>query len=172
MKRVELQPHQERWALEFAVWKKSIQAVLADQATSIDHFGSTAIPGIHAKPIIDILVARRPEADFNAWVPKLASLGLTHARLDSVGQGEGQWFFRDPKRTVHVHVYDEGSSGHRRHLAFRDALLADATLRRQYDSLKVAIAQRALRDMDEYIDAKAFFVRDVEARALGPSRPL
>ena len=120
------------------------------------------MPGCDAKPILDILIARSPGEGFEEWRGLLAPLGFSRARIDSTGQGEGQWFFRDALRTIHVHVYEEGSPGHLRHLAFRDALRGDDALRDAYVALKRDLASREWASTQAYVDAKGAFVRDVE----------
>ena len=165
--RVTLAPHDPAWARRFEEVRAGIAASLGPEARSIEHFGSTAVPGLDAKPILDVLVARGPEARFEAWARRLAPLGYAHAREDSTAQGEGQWFFRDAPRTVHIHVYPDGTRAHRRHLAFRDALRRDPALREAYARLKRGLATREWGTVQDYADAKTDFVRRVEKEALG-----
>jgi GrpB-like predicted nucleotidyltransferase (UPF0157 family) len=156
-------PYDPRWPGLYEAWAGRLRLALGGRAVAIDHMGSTAVPGCAAKPIVDVLVARRAEAGFEEW-RRLLEPWLPHARLDSTGRGEGQWFFRDLARTVHVHVHLAGSLGHRRHLAFRDALRRDPGLRDAYAELKGRLA-RSAAGMEEYIAGKEAFVRAVEAAA-------
>lgn len=165
--RVALAPHDPEWPRRFENVHATLAAALGPQARAVEHFGSTSIPGLAAKPILDVLVARASEARFDAWARRLAPLGYAHAREDSTGQGEGQWFFRDAPRTVHVHVYQDGTRAYRRHLAFRDALRRDAGLRDAYAALKRELAQREWATVQDYADAKTAFIRRVEKEALG-----
>lgn len=165
--RVTLAPHDPAWARRFDEVRAALADALGPEARSIEHFGSTSVPGLDAKPILDVLVARGEEARFDAWARRLVPLGLAHAREDSTDQGEGQWFFRDEPRTVHVHVYPEGTRAHRRHLAFRDALRRDPALREAYARLKRDLAGREWGAVQDYADAKTAFVRRVEKEALG-----
>lgn len=167
MVRVALQPYDPHWPARFEHVRSRIAAALGADAVSIDHVGSTSVPGLDAKPILDILVARAPSAARARWVATLAPLGYTHAREDSTDQGEGQWYFRDPANTVHVHAYDAGTRAHRRHLAFRDALRRDAGLRAEYVALKRELAAREWGAVQDYADAKTAFIRNVEREALG-----
>ena len=164
--RIELRPHDPEWPRRFERERARIAAALGAEAISIDHFGSTAVPGLDAKPILDVLVARAHGARFSSWAAALKPLGYARAREDSTGQGEGQWFFRDAARTVHVHVYEAGTPAHRRHLAFRDALRSDPSLRDAYAALKRGLAQMDWPSGQEYVDAKTEFVRRVEAEAM------
>lgn len=166
MVRIQLAPHSPDWAARFERERDRLRHVLGDTAVAIDHFGSTSVAGLSAKPIVDILVARAPTARFDAWAAALRPLGYVHAREDSTDQSEGQWFFRDEPRTVHVHVYEAETRAHRRHLAFRDALRANPRLREEYEALKRALAQREWSDVQAYADAKTDFVRRVEREAL------
>ena len=164
--RVDLRPYDPAWPAAFERERSRLAAALGPEAVSIEHFGSTAVPGADAKPILDVLVARSPSARFDAWAARLAPLGYVRAREDSTGQGEGQWFFRDAARTVHVHAYEAGTRAHRRHLAFRDALRGDAALRDAYVALKRDLAAREWPDGQAYADAKTAFVRRVETEAM------
>lgn len=164
MRQASLVPYDREWPVRFDAWRLRLAGTLTTRATAIEHVGSTAIPGADAKPVLDLLIARRPGEDFEAWCALLAPLSLTHARLDSTGRGEGQWFFRDPPRTVHVHVYEVGSAGFERHVRFRDALRADARLRDDYVDLKRGLEGLPI---DRYIEGKDRFVRDVEGRRPG-----
>ncbi|HUR67883.1 MAG TPA: GrpB family protein [Candidatus Thermoplasmatota archaeon] len=160
--RVELRPYDPAWPLRFERERARLAAALGARARSIEHFGSTSVPGLAAKPILDVLVARVPGALYEEWVTLLAPLGLTWTRRDSTDQGEGQWYFRDVADTMHVHVYEADTRAHRRHLAFRDALRADATLREEYAALKRDLATKEWGVVQDYADAKTAFVRRVE----------
>ncbi|HET6399449.1 MAG TPA: GrpB family protein [Candidatus Thermoplasmatota archaeon] len=157
-------PYDPAWPSIFETWKARIREALPD-AVHVEHIGSTAVPACPAKPVVDILVTRQDQGNFDEWRAQLAPLGLTHARQDSTGMDEGQWFFRDPPRTVHVHVYPHGSAPHLRHIRFRDALRRDPALRDEYGRLKLALAAEPGITIDEYIARKGPFVRRVEAGA-------
>ena len=125
----------------------------------LEHTGSTAVPGLAAKPILDVL-AGYPEG---AAVPQYTSV-LTSA--DYVHRGEqeipGREFFRRGNpRAYHVHLTRIDGPFWRDHLTFRDRLRADTALRDAYAALKHDLAARFPRDREAYIEAKGSFVNDV-----------
>jgi GrpB-like predicted nucleotidyltransferase (UPF0157 family) len=131
-----------------------------------DHVGSTAIPGLNAKPIIDILISPKSWSDAAATVQALASLGYTtHEQID--GDAPRRFLVLPPSRSqpaIHVHIVPENGSWGKRMVAFRDAVLADRKLRHRYAALKRELALKHGNDLKGYTDGKAGFVRDVVFR--------
>jgi GrpB-like predicted nucleotidyltransferase (UPF0157 family)/RimJ/RimL family protein N-acetyltransferase/SAM-dependent methyltransferase len=166
VQRVVLVPHDPRWAGEFEREAASVSAALGSVLTAIHHIGSTAIPGIRAKPIIDML----------AVVDDLALLDERSAGLEAVGYealGEfgiaGRRYFRKDnasgERTHQVHAFQAGSPQIARHLAFRDFLRAHPGDASAYDALKQRLAEAHPGDIAGYTDGKDAFIRDVDSRA-------
>ena len=124
----------------------------------IHHVGSTAVPGLAAKPIIDILVGVEDLESSRACFDPLAGLGYLYApyRVE-----EMHWFCKpDPKhRTHHLHLVPVGSRRYEEELAFRERLRADRTLADEYADLKRSLADRFRDDREAYTDAKAEFIR-------------
>ena len=132
----------------------------------IHHVGSTAVRGLEAKPIIDILAGVGSLEGSRACFEHLAELRYVYAPYRSE---EMHWFCKpDPgHRTHHLHLVPADSTRFREELAFRDFLRAHADVAREYGHLKRALAQRFRHDREAYTDAKSGFVRDVLEQAAG-----
>lgn len=128
--------------------------------------GSTAVPGLEAKPIVDILAGVRGLEGSRACFEPLGRIGYLHAPYLA---DEMHWFCKPhpSRRTHHLHLVPVGSRRYRDELAFRDRLRADAGLAAEYAALKRGLAARFADDREAYTDAKSDFVR----RVLGESRP-
>ncbi|MFZ4689929.1 MAG: GrpB family protein [Polymorphobacter sp.] len=157
---VTLAPHDPAWVQAFAAEAVAISAAVP--GLTLHHIGSTAIPGILAKPIIDMLGDVPALRLVEAASPRLAALGYQVMGAFGI---EGRRYFRKDdargNRTHHLHVFASGSAHLVRHLAFRDYLRAHPDVAAAYAATKAALAHR-----DDYADAKAPFVRATEAEAL------
>jgi GrpB-like predicted nucleotidyltransferase (UPF0157 family) len=156
---VALVPYDPDWADQFEAEKHAIQAALGDRAVAIHHIGSTAIPGLAAKPVIDILIVVQQLADFADCIAPLQKLG--YAFIDYPQNVDRKFFRKGQPRTHHLHIVAEDNAELRDHLIFRDALRADAALREQYAALKYDLANRFKTDRAQYSDSKTQFVRRV-----------
>jgi len=164
---IRLVPYDTRWATAARGWCDRILRVLAPLEVVVDHVGSTAVPGLRAKPVLDLQVQVPRLRDESAYLPHLSALGLTlRARAEAFR------FLRPPTgavRAVHVHVCGIGSAWATDHLAFRDALRADAATARLYEQLKADLSARHRFDRGAYNAGKATFIRGVLAdRGTGP----
>ena len=119
--------------------------------------GSTAVPGLPAKPVIDILVVVEDLRDAGACIAPLAKLGYSF--VDHPENVDRRFFRKGAPRTHHLHIVEAGSAAHRDHLDFRDALRAGPELRRAYADLKAALAEAHRRDRETYSKKKSDFVR-------------
>lgn len=166
MKKVEVVPHDPRWRDSFEAEAKDIAAALGENLVAIHHIGSTAIPGIHAKPIVDLLVEVREVAELDARSPAMASLG--YQAMGEYGI-PGRRYFRkanqEGTRTHHVHAFAAGSGEVQRHLAFRDYLIAHPADAQAYGELKRKLAADHPRDIDGYMDGKEAFIQEMDGRA-------
>jgi 2-phosphosulfolactate phosphatase len=155
-----------RWPAAFAAEKERILAALGDRVVAIEHYGSTSIRGLRAKPIIDILVGIPTLAEWIACKAPLEALGYDYAEHAGVPNhyifGRG----RDRSERTHlVHVVEYGSTTWRDSLAFRAALRADPTLAVQYQALKEHAIAQAPEGRAAYTDLKGPFVAAVVADA-------
>jgi GrpB-like predicted nucleotidyltransferase (UPF0157 family) len=156
---VEIADYDPAWPGEFEAERVKIAAALGDLALEIHHVGSTAIPGIDAKPIIDTMVAVRHLDDAVACIAPLQALG--YAFIDYPGNTDRRFFRKGKPRTHHLHIVEEDSQSLIEHLALRDALRADAGLRREYQELKHALRAKYKHDRAAYSESKGAFVQKV-----------
>lgn len=156
---VQLAEWTPRWAELFAEEAARLRLALGDLAVTIEHYGSTSVPGLVAKPLLDILVGARDPNDAAPYIAALTPLGYDYAEL--AGVPEHLVFGRGPARTHLVHVVRYGGAAWKRGLAFRDALRADATLRDSYAELKRELAQRHGDQRSRYTAEKSAFVERV-----------
>lgn len=161
-----LVPHRAAWADDFAREASTVRDALSDLPITLHHIGSTSIPGIVAKPVLDML-AEVPALDaLDARADRLAPLG--YRALGEHGIPNRRYFQKDSAdgtRTHQLHAFVVGSPEARRHLDFRDFLRAFPEDAAAYAALKVALAARYGRDMRGYSEAKTAFIRAVERRA-------
>lgn len=165
-RRVRVVAHDPRWVDRFSEAAEELAVALGALA-SVHHIGSTAIPGLHAKPIIDLLVAAQDLDRVDARTPALEALG--YEALGEYGLPGRRYFRRADaagERTHHVHVWRVGDPALLRHLAFRDYLLAHPGVAAEYGELKRRLAARHADDIQAYMDGKDAFVTAVEADAL------
>jgi GrpB-like predicted nucleotidyltransferase (UPF0157 family) len=148
------------WAEQFADLSAGIVASLQAIVLRVEHVGSTAVPGLAAKPIIDVDAVLASSADLPQAIRLLADLGYAHEGDLGV---KGREAFRYPPGEVqhHLYVLIEGAAELRRHIAFRDALRADAALRDEYAQLKRFLAAQYSGDREAYTQGKSTFINTV-----------
>jgi GrpB-like predicted nucleotidyltransferase (UPF0157 family) len=156
---VEIVDYDPTWVESFAVQQAKLTALLSPWlAGAVEHIGSTAVPGLRAKPVVDVLAPVRSLVDAHHALPLLERDGWLHWAQDP-NRRYRMWFLRPhpETRTHHLHVIeDQGRISSL--LAFRDALRSDAQLREAYESLKARLAQEHRTDREAYTDAKTTFV--------------
>ena len=152
-------PYRQEWPETFGRHRGRIAAALGAVAVGIDHIGSTAVPGLAAKPIVDILLVVADSADEDSYLPVLERAGY-ELRVREPGFEEHR-MFRTPERDVHVHVLSAGSPEIERYLRLRDALRAAPFLRARYQALKQALAAQDWRDMNAYAQAKSGMIETI-----------
>jgi GrpB-like predicted nucleotidyltransferase (UPF0157 family) len=153
-------PHDPDWPSKFAQHADRIRRCLGGIAVRVDHIGSTAVPGLAAKPIIDIDVSVRDVEDDELYLRPLAACGY-ELRV----REPDHRMVRTPALDVQVHICQAGSQWERRHLLFRDWLIADDSDRAAYAALKTQLAGQTWNDMNEYADAKGPLIAGIMARA-------
>lgn len=160
---IELADYDPAWPLRFEREAERIRAALGGRALRAEHIGSTAVPGLAAKPIIDILLVVPDSADEDAYLPALEAAGY-ELRVREPDFFEHR-MFRTPQRDVHVHVLSPGCPEIERYLLLRDHLRADAAERALYERTKRELAARAWPTMQHYAEAKTEVVEGIIARA-------
>ena len=158
------------WPQQFQTLRSRIAAVLDELPTAIEHVGSTAVPGLAAKPIIDIDVLLKSSTDFPLVIARLSSLGYEHRGDLGV---TGREAFRVPPDDVphHLYVCPHDSQEYRRHIAFRNHLRTHPEDANAYAALKRMLADKFGADRDAYNKGKAEFVADILRRAYHVSSP-
>jgi GrpB-like predicted nucleotidyltransferase (UPF0157 family) len=148
------------WPERFERERERIAAALGPLALRIEHIGSTAVPGLAAKPIVDVLVAVADPEDEAAFAPALIEAGYVLRVREP-----GHRMFRTPERDVHVHVWAAEDPEVDKYLRFRDRLRGSPEDRRAYEHLKKELAKRDWRDMNDYADAKSELIAEILDRA-------
>jgi len=162
---LEIVPYDPRWPGEFEAERGRVDAALGSLALRVEHNGSTAVPGLAAKPIIDIQISVARLHPIDAYAGPLASLGYVHVCHEDDARCP---FFHRPRdwpHTHHVHVVEAGGPEERRTLAFRDYLRAHPAAAREYDGLKRRLAAllggRDADSREAYAVAKSAFVERI-----------
>jgi GrpB-like predicted nucleotidyltransferase (UPF0157 family) len=156
-----IQAYNPQWAADFQAIQKLLAAALVDLPISIEHIGSTAVPGLAAKPIIDIDIVMQEHTALDTIKNRLATIGYRHHGNQGIPGREV--FKRDPTTAAqevldsiahHLYVCPANSEELQRHLRFRDYLLTHEDARIQYEQLKYAIAEEANQDRKQYAALK------------------
>jgi GrpB-like predicted nucleotidyltransferase (UPF0157 family) len=155
-KKVRLRESDARWPELYRAERARLIPVIGPLVVAIEHFGSTAIPGIRAKPILDILVGLRRFEDGAALVEPLESLGYDYVGTQMVPNDH---LFGLGETRIHLlHAVEHGGYHWTRNLRFRDALRADPGLAADYEAMKVDLAARFADSRAEYTAAKQAFI--------------
>lgn len=163
--RIHMVPHNSRWRQEFEDEARQIAEALGTNLVTVHHIGSTAIPGIYAKPVIDMLLVVRSHADLDEQQPVMESLG--YAVLRELGIPGRRYFRRDNTlgdRTHQIHAFEAGSPQIVRHLAFRDYMIAHPETAQQYSDLKRELAAKHPNGIEAYMDGKDAFIQEIDRR--------
>ena len=187
-----IEPYNKDWPKQFLSIKKEIQTLLKQYHPIVEHFGSTAVPGLAAKPVIDILVGIEDISHF----PHIVDLMLQHESyiyykvfdkeiperrlfvrlkdgVDTAGFDQIMNDFNNiphdkinASRIAHVHIWEYNSSNWIRHIAFRDYLIAHEDVREKYGNIKKELGKKDWAHGMEYNDGKNAFLKEEEAKAL------
>ena len=166
--KVRLVDYDPEWPRLYRREAERIRAVLGKRVVRLEHIGSTSVPGLAAKPIIDVLLVVPDSADEPAYVPDLEAAGYV-----LVIRQPG-WFqhraFKGPDTDVNLHVYSPGCQEIERYLLFRDRLRASPEDRARYQRAKRELAERDWTYVQQYADAKSEVVEEIIARARARAR--
>jgi GrpB-like predicted nucleotidyltransferase (UPF0157 family) len=160
---VTLVDYDPEWPRAFAREEERIRAALGERALRVEHTGSTSVPGLAAKPIIDIVLVVRDSADEAAYVPALEAAGYV-LRIREPDWHEHR-LLKDT--SVNLHVFSEGSVEVERMLLFRDWLRRNLADRELYERTKRELAGKEWQFVQEYADAKSAVVEQIIERARG-----
>jgi GrpB-like predicted nucleotidyltransferase (UPF0157 family) len=162
---VHLTEYRSDWPEHFRAAASGLHDVFAGVAHGIEHIGSTAVPGLCAKPVIDILLGVGNLAHVTERIEALGALCYRYRPEYEQELPQRRYFVRaaDELPRIHLHAWVHGSAGWTRHLAFRDALRTQPGLAREYAGLKRGLAALHADDKAAYTAAKAPFIRRVDA---------
>lgn len=163
---IEIAEYDAAWPRRFEEGKARILEAIGDHVVAVEHVGSTAVPGLAAKPIVDVMAGIRSLAEAPACVAPLERLGYQYVPEYEVDIPERRYFRKRPTagQRYNLHVVETTSDFWLRHLLFRDWLRAHPEDARRYAELKRSIAAEAA-DTRSYTDRKTAFIREVEERA-------
>ena len=163
---IEIVGYDTRWPRQFEEERRRILAAIGRYVAEVEHIGSTAVPGLAAKPIIDILVGLRSLADATNCINPLTGLGYEYVPEWEAELPERRYFRRvEPRpRTHHIHMVENTSEFWRRQLLFRDYLRAHPEDARAYETLKRDLASRFEVGRD-YANAKSLFIKGILDKA-------
>jgi GrpB-like predicted nucleotidyltransferase (UPF0157 family) len=152
-----------RWPELFGREAGRIRGVLGGRALRVEHAGSTSVPGLVAKPIVDIVLAVADSADEDAYVPAMEAAGYV-LRIREPGWYEHR-MFKGPDTNINLHVFSDGCPEIDRMLTFRDRLRSHADDRDLYARTKLELARREWKYVQNYADAKTRVIEEILARA-------
>ncbi len=165
---IKLKEYDPEWPEHFAREAERIRAALGGSALQIEHIGSTSVPGLAAKPVIDILLVVHDSADETAYVPALEAAGYV-LRIR-----EPEWhehrMFKGPGIDLNLHVFTTGSVEIERVLLLRDRLRNNAAERQLYEQTKRQLANRTWKYVQHYADAKSEVIEGILGRARAERR--
>jgi GrpB-like predicted nucleotidyltransferase (UPF0157 family) len=161
--RIEISPYDTRWPEVYAREAQRVRAVLGDRVTRLEHAGSTSVPGLPAKPLIDMVLEVPDSADEPRYVPDLEAAGWV-LRIR-----EPEWFqhrlFKRPDAAINLHVFSHNCAETSRMLLFRDWLRSNTADRELYTRVKRELAAHPWTYLQQYADAKSGVVAEIMARA-------
>ena len=163
---IRIVPYDPAWPARFDQERAALTAAIGDWAVGgVHHVGSTSVPGLEAKPIIDILVGVRDLEESRSCFDRVATLGYLYAPYRA---NEMHWFCKPSprRRTHHLHLVPRHSRRYREELAFRDHLRGNRDVAEAYGALKRELAQRFEHDREAYTAAKARFIQATLDHAL------
>ena len=163
---IEVVPWRPDWPVLFEEEAGRIRAACGPVVVAVEHIGSTSVPGLASKPILDMMPGLVRTADGHATVEPMQGLGYKYFGEHGI---PGRFYFDkavDGVTVVHVHMFEFGSPDWRRHIVFRDVLRREPDVAAEYQRLKQDLAIRFRDDRKAYTDAKTGFIESVVAKAL------
>jgi GrpB-like predicted nucleotidyltransferase (UPF0157 family) len=160
---IELIEYSAQWPLLFTREAERVRSILGDRVLQLEHVGSTSVPGLAAKPIIDMILAVADSSDESAYVPAMESAGyVLHIREPDWHQHR---LFKGPDTNINLHTYSLGCPEIDKMLMFRDWLRSNNADRELYQRAKRDLAKQTWKYVQNYADAKTDVVEQIVARA-------
>ncbi|UNK16311.1 GrpB family protein [Paenibacillus sp. N3/727] len=164
---IEVVPYNPEWKTEFEKIKKMISGYIGDLILAIEHVGSTSVEGLSAKPIIDLDVVIESYDVFPSIVERLEQQGYEYeGNLGTEGREAFRRLFNDGCMKYHLYVCPQDGKGYLEHIAFRDYLRGYESARKEYELLKIRLAETHRFDIDSYSNHKTEFVKDILKKTL------
>ncbi|MDE3720786.1 GrpB family protein [Nocardiopsis sp. N85] len=165
--RVHISDYDPKWPYLFERESGRVHGALGDRVLLFEHVGSTSVPGLPAKPCVDLLLVVADSADEPAYLPDLEAVGYTLVIR------EPDWYehrvLKGPGINLNLHVFSEGCSEGERMRRFRDHLIANPAARDRYVAVKRELAERTWERIQDYSDAKSGIIREILIEAGAPS---
>jgi GrpB-like predicted nucleotidyltransferase (UPF0157 family) len=160
-----LTPYSPAWPTQFRAIREELLSVFAPMLVTIEHIGSTSVPGLAAKSVIDVLLGAGSLQDIESKIKPLNEIGYLYVPKYEREIPIRRYFVRAQATSlrVHLHAVELNSRLWQEHLAFRDRLRADADLCTQYQTLKLRLAEEFAGDKSAYTDAKSPFIQSILA---------
>ncbi|MDC0035121.1 GrpB family protein [Chloroflexi bacterium] len=157
---IEISDYQSEWQRQFLQIRNAILPALSEITTQIEHVGSTSVPGLPAKPIIDIDVVITSKSDFNSVKSKLEAMGYQYLGDQGVPYREA---FRCRPEDINHHLYvcEDGILALQNHITLRDHLRKNVGDRNRYGILKRKLAKQFKNDIDAYVEGKTNFIIEI-----------
>lgn len=164
--KITLENYNSDWISIFQSEKETLQKKIKQFNPLIEHIGSTAVAGLSAKPVIDILIGIPLQSQLDLLIEPLIESGYHYIKKHEDLIPYRRFFAKEnsnQKRTHHIHAVEMNSDFWFRHLYFRDILINNESIRREYESLKIELAKKEWNDSNEYAEAKNIFIRNIES---------
>ncbi len=163
---VHVAAYDPQWVVQFVAERSRLLALFPSRFAAIEHVGSTAVPGLSAKPIIDILAGVSDLTEADALLGPLCAHGYNTSAEFNATLPDRRWLMRHAcgRRTHHLHLVVFDDEPWIRHVQFRALLRADAAIAARYENLKRGLAERHRQDRDAYTAAKSAFINEVLAQ--------
>lgn len=166
MSNVVILPYSLEWPANFVVLREELLSVFAPAEVRVEHIGSTSVPGLVAKPVIDMLLGAETLSAIESRIPSIEKLGYSYISKYERELPMRRYFVKSGNDSLRVHLHGvvHGSAIWNEQIGFRDALRAAPVLASQYADLKLRLADEFANDKSAYTDAKAPFIQSVLSR--------
>jgi len=158
---IEIVHYDDSWPIKYAEHENKIREALGESIINIEHIGSTSVPHLSAKPIIDILLVVKDSSKEDEYINKMESAGY-QLRVREPDFHEHR-MFRTVDRDVHIHILSSGSTEIERYIVFRNRLRTNEFDRNSYEKLKLKLAKNQWGSMNEYAEAKTEIIEQIIA---------
>ena len=168
---IEVIPYKPEWSALYSKEATKIAGILNQELIEIHHIGSTAIKGISAKPIIDILIIVRSISNMDKLNERM--IGIDYRPMGEYGIKGRRFFIKgnDELRTHHLHAFQSGDRQIKQYLTFRDYLIVNPNVAKRYSDLKIELAGKHPHDIEKYMDGKDRFISNIHASFSGLAKP-